>query len=35
MHPSWSQKLVFGKGEGNPLPKPTGNESLINLVKKI
>jgi hypothetical protein len=35
MHPSWSQKLVFGKGEENPLPKPTGNESLISLVKKI
>jgi hypothetical protein len=35
MHPSWSQKLVFGKGEGSTLPKPTGNESLISLVKKI
>jgi hypothetical protein len=35
MHPSWSQKLVFGKRERNSLPKPSRNESLISLVKKI
>jgi hypothetical protein len=35
MHPSWSQKLVFGKREGNPLPKPSRNESVISLLKKI
>ena len=35
MHPSWSQKLVFGKKEGDPLPKPSSNESLFSLVKKI
>jgi hypothetical protein len=35
MHPSWSHKLVFGKKEGNPLSKPSSNESLISLIKKI
>jgi hypothetical protein len=35
MHPSWSQKLVFGKRESTTGHTSPCKESLISLVKKI
>jgi hypothetical protein len=35
MHPSWAPRLASGMGKRSPELKPSRNESLISLLKKL